>query len=126
MKIACAGGAVTKETEHHAVFLAKLKCPRDSDGKQQQKTKHQTQRVHRKIAGNCVAAFIAHPMQQDVMHREAVQERGGILTIIRNDVIDSLAERLARSERRGFLPLVLRERSHPAGPLKLERLIVKL
>src|SRR5207249_6018013 len=126
MKIAGAGGAVTEKAQNDAIFIANLKCPGDAHRVQRLSSDGNRQWVDRVLPGNRIAALIAHPEQVDVVHRQAMQEGGGVLAIIGNDVIVAFADRLGRTKGGGFLTLVLRECSHSPGTLKLKSELIKL
>ena len=56
-------------------------------------------------AGNGIAALVAHPVQQHVVHRQPVVEEGGVFAIVGNDVIDAAGERPGGAERAASCPL---------------------
>jgi hypothetical protein len=77
------------------------------------------------LAGDGVAALVAHPVEEDVLHRKAPIEEAAVLAIAGNEPV-VLVEGVRRAERGGFLSHVLGIGAHAAGALELEGDLVEV
>ena len=77
-------------------------------------------RRHVQTIGDLIAALIAHPVQQDVLHGQPPPEQPGVLAVAGHQPV-IFSKSVHGPERRRLLAPVLRIRSHPPRSLQLER-----
>ncbi len=131
VEVAFAGGAIAEEDHGDlvgAVFLVlELKGPRPAGGVQALGADLHANRADKVLVRvDLVAPLIPHPVQQHVVHGQAVLEQGSVLPVAGEDVVVALLQGSGGPEGHRLLPLVLREGAHAAGPLELEGRLVQL